>query len=81
MRKSNIAGIIVAGVVGAVVAFVILLLLIKLLWAWTIPDLFPGAVEQGLVAATISWATAGKIAILMAVFSGMASGHHARTTD
>ncbi len=28
---------------------VLALLLIKVLWAWTIPDLFPGAVEQGLI--------------------------------
>ena len=34
--------------------FIIALFLVKLLWAWTIPDLFPGAVEQGLVAKEIS---------------------------
>jgi hypothetical protein len=50
--------------------FVLMLLLVKVLWAWTIPDLFPGAVRQGLIAATISWLTALKVAIFAAVFAG-----------
>ena len=54
-----------------VAVFVISLFLVKVLWAWTIPDLFPGAVQQGLVAAEISWLTALKIAILIAVLSGI----------
>ena len=45
-------------------------LVIKLLWAWTIPDLFPGAVEQGLVAAEISWLTSFKLAIFFAILTG-----------
>ena len=53
-------------------AFVLALLLVKLLWAWTVPDLFPGAVEQGLVAGTISWFTALKVAILVALLAGLA---------
>ncbi len=62
---------IVAGVlaVGAA-AFVVALLVVKVLWAWVIPDIFPGAVEQGLVAARISWFTALKVAILLAVLAG-----------
>ena len=52
--------------------FVLVLLLIKLLWAWTIPDLFPGAVEQGLVAGSISWLTALKVARVVAVLAGLA---------
>ena len=45
----------VPGVLALVaLVLVVVLLLLKLLWAWTIPDLFPGAVEQGLVAGTIS---------------------------
>ena len=38
----------------AAVVVVVMLLVVKLLWAWTIPDLFPGAVQQGLIAARIS---------------------------
>ena len=48
------------------------LLLIKVLWAWTIPDLFPGAVEQGLVAGSVSWFTAFKLAIFVALLGALA---------
>ena len=60
------------GVVALVAAvFVLVLLLVKALWAWTVPDLFPGAVDQGLVADTISWLTALKIAIVAAIIAGI----------
>ena len=49
-------------------------LVIKLLWAWTIPDLFPGAVEQGLVAAEISWLTSFKLAIFFAILTSASKG-------
>jgi hypothetical protein len=57
----------------AVVALVFFLVffLVKVLWAWTIPDLFPGAVQQGLIAGTISWFTAFKLAIFVAVVAGI----------
>jgi len=54
------------------VAGVVMLLVVKLLWAWKIPHLLPGAVQQGLVAAEISWYTAFKVAIFVAVFAGLA---------
>jgi len=52
--------------------FVLALLLIKLLWPWTIPDLFPGAVDQELIAREISWYTSFKLAIFVAVLAGIA---------
>ena len=48
------------------------LLLLKLIWAWVIPDLFPGAVEQGLVAESLSWWTAFKLAIFVALLGALA---------
>ncbi len=45
--------------------------LVSWLWAWTIPDLFPGAVEKGLVAGTISWMTGLKISIFIAFLMGI----------
>ena len=81
MTKSNIAGIIIAGITVACIAFVAVLLLIKFLWAWTVPDLFPGAVEQGLVAGSISWLTAVKLAIFVAVLSGIAGGNRCNKKD
>jgi hypothetical protein len=70
MNGSKIAAT-VAGIAGVVcVMFFIGLLLIKGLWAWTVPDLFPGAVQQGLVAGSISWVTAAKLALLFSILSG-----------
>ena len=76
MSKAGVATIVIAAMTVACIAFVVVLFLIKFLWAWTVPDLFPGAVEQGLVAGTISWLTAIKLAIFIAVLSGIAGGHH-----
>ena len=53
-------------------AFIIALFLVKNLWAWTIPDLFPGAVDQGLIAKEISWYTSLKVAIFVAALAGIA---------
>ncbi len=53
------------------VVLVVALLLIKVLWAWTIPDLFPGAVAQGLVAGSITWMTSFKVALFVAVMAGL----------
>ncbi|NLO72976.1 MAG: hypothetical protein GX100_02555 [candidate division WS1 bacterium] len=66
---------IIPGILAVVAVVLILtLLVIKLLWAWTIPDLFPGAVASGQVAGTISWYTAMKLAIFIAVMAGIARG-------
>ena len=66
MNKSKLFGLITLGLGVVALAF----LLIKLLWAWTIPDLFPGAVEQGLVAAEISWLTSFKLALFFGLLTG-----------
>ncbi|MFC1715437.1 hypothetical protein ACFL6S_17340 [Candidatus Poribacteria bacterium] len=80
MKKSWLIAV-VPGVLGVIVGlFILALLLLKILWGWAIPDLFPGAVEQGLVARSISWYTAFKMAIFVAVLGGVAglskSGSH-----
>ena len=64
---------IVPGVLALILlAFIVALFLVKILWAWTIPDLFPGAVDQGLIAKEISWYTSLKIAIFVAALAGIA---------
>ena len=74
MNKSKLFSII-PGIIALVVGFIaIAFFIIKLLWAWTIPDLFPGAVEQGLVAAEISWLTAFKLAIFFAILTSASKG-------
>ena len=64
---------IVPGILVLVVgAFIVALFLVKILWAWTIPDLFPGAVKQGLIAKEISWYTSLKVAIFVAALAAIA---------
>ena len=70
---------IISGTLALIAVYVvIMLLLVKLLWAWTIPDLFPGAVSQGLIAGSISWYTAFKIAVFVAVLAGLAGVRRGR---
>jgi len=57
--------------VTVAVTFVIAVALFKFVWAWVVPDLFPGAVEQGLVAANLTWLASLKLAVLVAVLSGL----------
>ena len=66
MNKSKLFKII-PGIIALVLGVAaIMFFVIKLLWSWTVPDLFPGAVEQGLVAAQISWLTSFKLALFVA---------------
>jgi len=79
MSKARLAALIAGGIAVACVAFVVCLFVIKVLWAWTVPDLFPGAVKQGLVAETISWGTAAKLAVFVGILAGLGKGEHAHT--
>jgi len=70
MNKSKLVKII-PGIIALVLGVAaIMFFVIKLLWAWTVPDLFPGAVEQGLVAAEISWLTSFKLALFIGLING-----------
>lgn len=44
-------------------AIPIVMVSLKLMWMFTIPEIFPGAVSKGLVAASLSWKAALKIAV------------------
>ena len=61
--------VILGAVVLALIPFFASLFLVKIIWSWTIPDLFPGAVEQGLIAKEISWFTSFKIAVFVFILS------------
>ena len=56
MNKKTKLFAIIPGVIGLVA--IVLFFLIKFMWSWVMPDLFPGAVESGLIASKISWFTA-----------------------
>jgi len=71
MNKAWIVAIVPSLVAVILVVMILGLLLVKLVWSWTIPDLFPGAVAQGLVARDISWYTAFKVAIFVALLTGI----------
>jgi hypothetical protein len=79
MKRGWLIAIVPGALVVGAGALVLTLLLVKLLWAWTVPDLFPGAVEQGLIARSISWLAALKVAIFVAVLAAVAGG--AKTTQ
>lgn len=60
----------VAILVAVAVTFVISVVVFKFVWAWVVPDLFPGAVAQGLISANLTWLATLKLAVLVAVLSG-----------
>jgi len=66
---------IIPGIFILIAAVLVLgLFLVKAMWTWVVPDIFPEAVNQGLIAETISWFTSFKIAIALALFSGFIGG-------
>ena len=73
-RKS--AGVGCAAALGSMVGlFLVSLLVFKFVWPWVIPDVLPGAVDQGLVAESLSWSTAAKLALPIAALGGMFGFH------
>lgn len=71
MNKKWMVAIVPGIIATVVIVFVIALLIIKLAWSWVIPDLFPGAVSEGLVAGTIGWYTSFKLAPIIAILAGI----------
>ena len=60
----------ITGLIQVAIMFVIALVLFKVVWAWVVPDLFPGAVTQGLIIADLTWLAAVKLAVLVGVLGG-----------
>ena len=50
--------------------FVVSLVVFRFVWGWVVPDLFPGAVAEGLMVEDLTWATAFKLSVLVATLSG-----------
>lgn len=57
--------------IQAAIIFSITVVVLKFLWAWVVPDLFPGAVAQGLISASLTWLTTLKFAVLVSVLTGV----------
>lgn len=51
--------------------FLLGLSFMRLAWAWAVPDLFPSAVAQGLIAESFSWSEATKLALALAALTGI----------
>lgn len=49
--------------VTVAVTFVVMVVALKFVWAWVVVDLFPGAVEQGLINAKLTWLATVKLAV------------------
>ncbi len=60
----------ITAIIQVAVMFVIALVLFKVVWAWVVPDLFPGAVDQDLISADLTWLAAVKLAVLVGVLGG-----------
>jgi len=69
-RVTDWVTVAITGFIQVAVMFVISLVVFKIVWAWVVPDLFPGAVTQGLIIADLSWLGAVKLAVLVSVLGG-----------
>ena len=78
MKKALLALIIPGLLVIIISVFGLALLLIKLLWPWTVQDLFPGAVDQGLISREITGYASFKLAFFVAALAGIAGIFHGK---
>ncbi|UCF61851.1 MAG: hypothetical protein JSV37_03980 [Anaerolineaceae bacterium] len=69
-KVTNWVEVAVSVLISVAVVFVISVVIFKIVWGWVVPDLFPGAVDQGLISADLSWLAAVKLAVLVAVIGG-----------
>ena len=67
--KAGKRALVQGGLVLMIGAGLAALFLLKIVWSWTFPDLFPRAVEQGLVAAEVSWYASFKLALFLGIMS------------
>lgn len=52
------------------ITFAISVVFFKFVWSWVMPDLFPGAVDQGLIAKDLSWLATLKLAVFVSLIGG-----------
>ena len=69
MTKNEIIFMITSVLIGVALFCTIAAGLLKLVWAWVMPELFPGAVAQGLLVASLSWGAAFKLTVFMMVLA------------
>jgi hypothetical protein len=69
-QVTNWVTVAITTIIQVAIMFVIALVVFKVVWAWVVPDLFPGAVDQGLISADLTWLAAVKLAVLVGVLGG-----------
>lgn len=69
-QVTNWVSVAVTILVSVGVTFVVAVIAFKIVWGWVVPDVFPGAVAQGLIVEDLSWLNAAKLAVLTAVLAG-----------
>lgn len=74
MKKCIVIGLIPGILLLIIGSFILSLFLIKIVWSWVIPDIFPGAVASGLIAREISWFAAFKLSIFISILFGFIGG-------
>lgn len=72
LKPVGIAAVIIAGLALLPLVILLGLFIIKFVWSWVIPDLFPGAVEQGLIVRELTWYTAFKLSVFVGAMGFLA---------
>lgn len=72
LKPVGIAAAIIAGLALLPLVILLGLFIIKFVWSWVIPDLFPGAVEQGLIVRELSWYMAFKLSVFVGAMGFLA---------
>ena len=74
-RKKQ-AGVGCAAGFGSMVGlYLVSLLAFRFLWGWVVPDVLPGAVDDGLIAGALGWGASAKLAVPVALVGGMLGFH------
>ena len=71
MRARTIFDLIPFSLLLGTGVFLLGLSFMRLGWALALPDLFPSAVAQGLIAESLSWPEATKLALALAALTGI----------
>ena len=76
ISKEELTAIFCGFIISMATMVVVMAFLLKLLWAWVVPELFPGAVVQGLVVPALSWSLAFKLVVFIMVLAPLFSCKH-----
>jgi hypothetical protein len=69
-KVTNWVTVAITAIIQVAIMFAIALVMFKFVWSWVVPDLFPGAVADGLIIEDLSWAASLKLAVLVGVLGG-----------